>query len=391
MRAHIRFDRSRRFRSVPRWAAGAAFVALVWAAFMWPRADVEADGARGADGVRPGATAGEGRLGVSQLHEPAVRPRHARPAGPLPQSHVLAGDETVTGGAAGSTGLRDAASPAVLAQANGAAVREPQPVVMSGPLRNERAADEPDEPTRWVPKLSDTWHLQLTGVVRMRGDAAVHVVDLFDFPDSLRRDLHAAGKHVVCLFSAGSAESWRPDYARFLPHEMGTPVAQSPDERWADTRSPNVREIMTARLDHAVARGCDAVALGAMDGYTNGPGLALNAVTQLEFNRFMAGQARSKGLAVGLMNDVEQVVQLAPHFDFAVNAQCHEYEECVGYDAFVAAEKPVFNVEYDDRFVVDAAARAELCAQARAAQLRTLVLPRALDGSFRFSCDVPDR
>jgi len=81
-------------------------------------------------------------------------------------------------------------------------------------------------------------------------------------------------------------------------------------------------------------------------------------------------------------------VQLAPHFDFAINAQCHEYDECVGYEAFVAAKKPVFNVEYDGRYVVDAAARAKLCASARAAQLRTLVLPQSLDGSFRFSCDA---
>ena len=217
---------------------------------------------------------------------------------------------------------------------------------VSAPLRKERAADEPEEAPHWTPQLSDTWHMQLMGEVRQQGDAHVYVVDLFDFPQARLEELHRAGKRVVCLFSAGSAESWRPDYARFLPREMGAPVAQGPDERWIDIRSANVRAVMTARLDHAVARGCDAVALGAVDGYSNSPGLALNAVTQLEFNRFMAKQARSKGLPVGLMNDVEQVVQLAGHFDFAINAQCHQYDECLGYQAFVAAKKPVFNVRH---------------------------------------------
>jgi hypothetical protein len=32
-------------------------------------------------------------------------------------------------------------------------------------------------------------------------------------------------------------------------------------------------------------------------------------------------------------------------------------------------------------------AREAMCSQARAANLRTLVLPLALDGSFRISCD----
>lgn len=392
MRAHnIWFHRSRRFGRVPRWAAAAAAVALAWTAFVWPRADAEPGSAHGADAPRRGPVADEGRLTVTQLQGPAVRSRAAREAASAAPHQAQAGHEMLTGHVAVSAVQADPARAATREPAHASAGHGPAAVAGSRPLRNERAPDEPDEPPRWLPQLSDTWHLQLTGVVRMQGDAAVHVVDLFDFPDSLRRELHDAGKHVVCLFSAGSAESWRPDHARFLPHEMGAPVGQAPDERWVDTRSANVREIMTARLDHAAARGCDAVALGAVDGYSNSPGLALNAVTQLEFNRFMAAQARSRGLAVGLMNDVEQLAQLAPHFDFAVNAQCHEYDECVGYRAFVAAKKPVFNVEHDGRFVVDAAARAELCAQARAAQLRTLVLPQALDGSFRFSCDTPDR
>ncbi|MCB1125900.1 MAG: thioesterase family protein [Verrucomicrobiae bacterium] len=64
------------------------------------------------------------------------------------------------------------------------------------------------------------------------------------------------------------------------------------------------------------------------------------------------------------------------------------FGECAVYAAFTARGKAVFNAEYDRRFR-GGAARAALCRSARAANLRTLVLPRDLDDSFRLSCD-PD-
>jgi hypothetical protein len=36
-------------------------------------------------------------------------------------------------------------------------------------------------------------------------------IDLFDAPQSTIDSLHAAGKIVICYFSAGSFEDWRPD------------------------------------------------------------------------------------------------------------------------------------------------------------------------------------
>ena len=47
----------------------------------------------------------------------------------------------------------------------------------------------------------------------------------------------------------------------------------------------------------------------------------------------------------------------------------------------------MFNAEYQKKYVNDPGARATLCANAQAAQLRTLVLPVALDDRFRYSCD----
>jgi hypothetical protein len=46
--------------------------------------------------------------------------------------------------------------------------------------------------------------------------------------------------------------------------------------------------------------------------------------------------------------------------------------------------KPVFNAEYAQAYRDDSS---QLCADAAALDLRTLVLPLDLDGSFRISCD----
>jgi hypothetical protein len=235
--------------------------------------------------------------------------------------------------------------------------------------------------------VSDTWQWQLTGAINTSYDVTVYDIDLFDAPDAVLATLRAQGRRIVCYFSAGSAENWRPDYQRFKASDLGKPLDGWPGEKWVDTRSANVRSIMKSRLDRARDRGCDGVEPDNMDAYTNKPGFPLTYATQLDYNRFLAREARARGLRVGLKNDVDQLADLAPDFDFAVNEQCHQYKECGGYSAFTGANKPVFSAEYKRVWVDDAAARERMCAQARAANLRTLVLPLKLNDRFRHSCD----
>jgi hypothetical protein len=89
-------------------------------------------------------------------------------------------------------------------------------------------------------------------------------------------------------------------------------------------------------------------------------------------------------LSIGLKNALELIPDLVDEVDFAVNEQCHEYDECDVYAPFVAQGKPVFNAEYADRFVDDLDS---VCARSSELGLRTLVLPVELDGSFRLACD----
>ena len=241
--------------------------------------------------------------------------------------------------------------------------------------------------TPWTPHVSDTWQWQLTGTIDTSYNVSVYDIDLFDAPDAVIASLHAQGRHVVCYFSAGSGENWRPDYASFKPADLGKALDGWAGEKWLDTRSTNVRNIMAARLDKAKARGCDGVGPDNVDGYTNKPGFPLTAATQLDYNRFLATAAHARGLRVALKNDVDQVTTLAASFDFAINEQCNAYSECDAYSAFTGANKPVFNAEYKAKWHTSASARATMCTKARAQNLRTLVLPLALDDSYRYSCD----
>jgi hypothetical protein len=73
-------------------------------------------------------------------------------------------------------------------------------------------------------------------------------------------------------------------------------------------------------------------------------------------------------MAVGLKNNVESLARLGPLFDFAVNEQCFEYDECADYKKyFVDLGKPVYNVEY----------KALKCAEA--AQLKITSVFKKLD------------
>jgi hypothetical protein len=244
------------------------------------------------------------------------------------------------------------------------------------------------ESVRWQPAVTDTWQWQLTGAINTSYNVTVYDLDLFETPVETIQSLHGAGRKVLCYFSAGSSENWRSDYSRFLVADKGNKVDGWAGERWLDTRSENVRAIMRARLDMAVNKACDGVEPDNVDAYANLPGFPLTVDTQLEYDRFLAQEAHARHLAVALKNTGDLLGELGTDFDLAVNEQCHQYDECGAYQTFIASGKPVFNAEYADRYLgATSAARDALCVDAHAHAMRTLVLPLALDDSFRYSCD----
>ncbi len=232
--------------------------------------------------------------------------------------------------------------------------------------------------------VDSTWQWQLQGAVDTSYDVDVYDIDLFEPPQSVIDGLHAEGRIVICYFSAGSYEKWRPDSVDYGKADLGLPIEGFEDELWLDMRSPTVRSVIEGRLDLAVERGCDGVEPDNVDGATNDTGFDLTAADVVDFNRFIAAQSHQRDLLVGLKNTGTLVPDLVDEFDFVVNEQCHEYDECSQFTPFLDQGKPVFNAEYQQHFVDDHDA---LCVEARDASIRTLVLPLLLDDEFRITCD----
>lgn len=236
------------------------------------------------------------------------------------------------------------------------------------------------------PPVTVTWQWQLLGTINTSYDVDLYDIDLFDSPNATIQALQAEGRRVICYFSAGSAEDFRSDYGRFADSDLGEVLEGFEGEVWVDIRSQNVFDIMLLRLDRAVANGCDGVEPDNVDGYTNDTGFDLTATDQLAFNRHLANEAHRRGLSVALKNAGDQAAELVDYFDFELNEQCHEFNECGQLQVFLDRDKPVLNVEY-----VASAADAEplattVCPTAIQQGLRTLIMPLDLNDAFRVAC-----
>ena len=171
-------------------------------------------------------------------------------------------------------------------------------------------------------------------------------IDGFDNSAATVAALHAQGTKVICYIDFGSSENFRPDYSSFPASVQGSTNGW-PGEKWLDIRQLSVLEpIMTARMKMCVQKGFDALEPDNIDGYTNSTGFPLTAQDQLTYNTWIANEAHSLGLSVGLKNDTDQTAQLQPYFDWALNEQCNEYSECDTENVFVRSNKAVFNAEY---------------------------------------------
>ncbi|GBF90323.1 hypothetical protein Rsub_02429 [Raphidocelis subcapitata] len=162
--------------------------------------------------------------------------------------------------------------------------------------------------------------------------------------------IHAAGAKAVCYFSAGSWEMDRPDAGLFPPSVIGNTMNGWAREKWLNISSPLIRPIMKARMKECQAKGFDGVDPDNVDVWTNKQEAGfpqLTGMDQFKYNSWLSSTAHGLGLAAGLKNDLDQVKSLEPKFDFFVNEQCGEFEECGKYLPAKLVSKPLFNVEYN--------------------------------------------
>ncbi len=296
-----------------------------------------------------------------------------------------------------------------------------QPVAVASPMSTRSAVTAAADPACpncpapepcsgcWQPPLDARWQYQLQakpGVADGTGGIAVDICeapaaggdcvtpDVFDIDlyvdtkvsgagnfvvDTAAVDaIHAAGGHAICYLDAGDAETYRPDYQRFVDFDkacggclIGNPFSVVfPDEFFLNINNDQgqrafILKVNRDRVKKCAAAGFDAVEWDIIDTYEDShSGFHISYRSQLMFNSRLANMAHHFGMSVAMKNDPSQVKDLLPYFDFAIVEQCFQYHFCSGDPApgevaFVQAGKAVFEVEY--RLTRD-----EFCAEADA-------------------------
>lgn len=235
------------------------------------------------------------------------------------------------------------------------------------------------QPSYWRPPLAASWQIQYTGTIDTSLAVDLYNLDLFDTTPETIAELHARGVKVICYFSAGSYEDWRPDAGQFPASVLGNNLADWPGERWLDIRDlQTLAPIMLGRIALAAQKGCDGVDPDNVDGYSNLTGFPLTAEDQLAYNIFLANAAHQNNLGIGLKNNLEQVPLLVTFFDWALSEQCFQYQECHLLKPFVDAGKAVFVIEYQ-------LTPEEFCFQSIDLNFNAMQKKPELD-AFRFPC-----
>ncbi|KAF4636721.1 hypothetical protein G7Y89_g1363 [Cudoniella acicularis] len=176
--------------------------------------------------------------------------------------------------------------------------------------------------------------------------AVVWDIDSEDAKEGTIANLKAAGKIVICYFSAGTVEDWRPDAGQFQSADKGKILPDWPHEKWLNLKSTNVRNIMKARIQNAYSKGCDAIDPDNTDAYQNDNGLNLQRQDSIDYIKFLASTAAALGMKVGLKNSLAILSDVSSVISFAVNEQCQQFSECSTYHNFILSGKPVFHIEY---------------------------------------------
>ncbi len=110
---------------------------------------------------------------------------------------------------------------------------------------------------------------------------------------------------------------------------------------------------------------------------SNDAGFDMTKQDHISYNRYIAVQAHTRGLSVGLKNGPEMIYDLVAYIHFSVNEQCTARNEWEMLQLFINVKKPVFNVEYDSAHLQNPE-QTSLCNAALSQQFSTLILPSAL-------------
>jgi endo-alpha-1,4-polygalactosaminidase (GH114 family) len=242
-------------------------------------------------------------------------------------------------------------------------------------------SSSPSAPGWWLPEPGLTWQWQLDEEVDISIDAKVYDIDL-EVDQSVIDELHAQGRKIICYISVGSWENWRPDADQFPAEVLGKDYEGWPGEKWLDIRRIDLlAPIMRARLDLCAAKGFDGIEPDNIEVYDNETGFPLTYKDQLAYARWLADEAHSRGLAIGIKNAPDMVPDSLPFFDFAITEDAFYYHWIEEMLPFIDSGKAVFAAEYTDMDVDFEAA----CVWGRQHNVSFILKNRILT-AFRATC-----
>lgn len=225
----------------------------------------------------------------------------------------------------------------------------------------------------WQPKASDKlkWQWQLQGDIDVTLPVQVYNIDI-DAPQDKVDQLNERGIKIICYFSAGTVEAWRDDAALFAPEIIGEQYEDLVDEQWVDYANIDaLAPIMRARMDTCKSKGFHAIEIDNVDAHNyesrDAQGEVVNIGTNFKMTlnesiayvTWLASEAHSRGLSIGLKNAEEMVADVVDVVDWMLVEDCYYDSWCNAATGFIDANKPVFMAEYDE-LVPDFAPACEL-------------------------------
>ncbi len=241
----------------------------------------------------------------------------------------------------------------------------------------------------WQPPITTQWQWQLSTPVDQTVDVPVYDIDGFDNNASVVTSLHAKQRSVICYLDVGTWEDFRSDAGSFPGCSDAAPGGVCgntngwPGERWLDIRQIAILQpLMQVRLQMCKSKGFDAVEPDNVDAWDgNNAGFPISAADQLRYNILISTMAHALGMGVALKNDINQVSQLLPYFDFELDEQCFQYGECGSLQPFITNGKAVLEVEYSG-------STSNFCPQAIADQFSSILKDLNLTAT-RTPCNPP--
>lgn len=214
-------------------------------------------------------------------------------------------------------------------------------------------------PTSWWKPSPDrpiAFHWQLSQEFVYPRDVLPNVT-VYDIDGELTSAVTVAQLHaldpdiiVICYFDAGVYEDYRSDAGSFPPDVIGNPDEGWEGSYWLDIRQIDIlRPIMENRIKTwCKDKGFDAIEPDETEVWSNDSGFPITKAQNHAYNLMIAELGHKYGLSVGLKGNTTETGELVEYFDWTLNEQCWEFDECdFLYNSFIANGKAVFNIEYD--------------------------------------------